>query len=53
MSDRQPLESRVYDDQETVQVADGDLSTSDEAMRVLREQGVDAWREWVKQHADA
>ncbi len=28
-------------------VAAGDVSTSEEAQRVLIEQGVDAWREWV------
>lgn len=27
------------------------LSTSPEAMKVLREQGVDAWRAWVAEHA--
>jgi hypothetical protein len=29
------------------QVSDGDLSTSPEALTVLAEEGVDAWRAWV------
>lgn len=33
-------------------VADGDVSTSPEALAVLVEQGHDAWRAWVKQHSD-
>lgn len=33
-------------------VADGDVSTSSEALAVLVEQGHDAWRAWVQQRAD-
>lgn len=31
-------------------VGDGDWTTSDEAMAVLREQGVEAWQAWCEEH---
>lgn len=31
-------------------VGDGDFTTSDEAMTVLREQGVEAWQAWCAEH---
>ncbi len=52
MSDeRQPVGDRAFNDPDPVTVTDGDVSTSDEAMAVLHEQGVEAWQKWCADHA--
>lgn len=50
MTSRTPSFGDRQADMEGATVSDGDYTTSDEAMKVLREQGVEAWREWCKQH---
>jgi hypothetical protein len=48
LSAEERLAQRLSDAQ--LQPATSDISTSAEAIRVLREQGVDAWRAWVAEH---
>lgn len=50
MAAKSTFDERVSGSSGPVAVAAGDISTSDEAMKVLVEQGVDAWREWVAAH---
>lgn len=49
-TEQSTFDDRVSRDPAPVTVSDGDVSTSDEAMKVLREEGVEAWQAWCQEH---
>jgi hypothetical protein len=49
--ERRPIEDRAITDGSELELVDSDWTTSDEAMQVLRDEGVEAWQEWCRAHA--